>query len=192
MSTRPPPTVTWWAGSRTTKRSCHWAAQGRSSSIWARASSPGPKISRSRSLTRAIRSAVPMYSLSSDPGHRSLKPRHSLEVHVDDPAGDDLVRPHQGVPRSMSLSIPARLSATRPPTGPFSIGRLWDCIPRTRTRSPEGITSSSSSMLTVPPCSVPVTTVPEPLMVKTRSTQSRGRPSPPARAHWRSPHRWPL
>ena len=59
--------------------------------------------------------------------------------------------------------MPARFSATRAP-GPDPSSRSWcDSRPRTRPRRPPGSITTSSSTASVPPPSVPVTTVPAPL-----------------------------
>ena len=80
-------------------------------------------------------------------------------------------------PRMRSfLSTPIRLAATRLPGPTFSTFSLWRCSPRTRTKRPPGTTSISSPTPIEPSTSVPVTTVPKPLIVNTRSTGSRGRP----------------
>ena len=50
-------------------------------------------------------------------------------------------------------------------------------MPRTRALRPRGSRTTSSSRASVPPVSVPVTTVPAPLAANTRSTQRRGRPA---------------
>jgi hypothetical protein len=80
-------------------------------------------------------------------------------------------------PRATSvLSTPVRFTATLVPGG--ALWTLWLCLwrPRTRTRRPRGTTSSSSPTVRVPSARVPVTTVPNPLIVNTRSTGSLGRP----------------
>ena len=80
-------------------------------------------------------------------------------------------------PRTRSfLSTPIRLAATRLPGPTFSTFSLWRCNPRTRTKRPPGTTCISSPTPIEPSTSVPVTTVPKPLIVNTRSTGSRGRP----------------
>ena len=80
-------------------------------------------------------------------------------------------------PRSRSLlSAPMRFAATRLPGPTSSTFSLWRCSPRMRTILPPGTTSISSPTLIDPSASVPVTTVPKPLMVNTRSIGSRARP----------------
>ena len=72
--------------------------------------------------------------------------------------------------------MPLRLAATRllgPTDWTFW---LWRCRPRIRTSRPPGTTSISSPTLSEPSTRVPVTTVPNPLIVKTRSIGNRGRP----------------
>ena len=76
-----------------------------------------------------------------------------------------------------SFSMPARLTATRPPGNATSALRPCCWTPRTRTVWPRGSTSSSSPGDRDPSTRVPVTTVPKPLIVKARSIGSLGRPS---------------
>ena len=78
------------------------------------------------------------------------------------------------MPRASSaVSTPARFSAVRCPAMACSAAAPCTCTPRTRTRLPAGWTCSSCSLWTVPEISVPVTTVPKPFMVKTRSMGRR-------------------
>src|ERR1022692_1946509 len=69
--------------------------------------------------------------------------------------------PRDRVPRA----APRRLSATRATALTWSAGSLRDSIPRTRTTSMAGVTSNSWPRRTVPAGSVPVTTVPLPLIL---------------------------
>ena len=77
---------------------------------------------------------------------------------------------------SPSLLTPRRFSATR--ASPLAAGTRSpsDWISRTRTGRIEGVTTSSSPWWMVPAGSVPVTTVPLPVMLNARSTQSRTGP----------------
>ena len=80
-------------------------------------------------------------------------------------------------PRARALfSTPAMLTARRAPGVPSVTLCLWVCRPRMRPRCPPGWISTSCPTRRVPCCRVPVTTVPKPVMVKTRSMGRRGRP----------------
>ncbi len=84
-------------------------------------------------------------------------------------------------PRAMAfLSMPARFKAQRWPATPVSLAWFWAWMLRTRTRVPAGISrksDASSPARTCPAWAVPVTTVPWPASVKTRSTASLKRPA---------------
>ena len=69
--------------------------------------------------------------------------------------------------------MPRRLSATRATPGRLSAGSPSDCSSRTRTGRIDGVITSSSLRCTVPAGSVPVTTVPLPVMLNERSIQIR-------------------
>ena len=75
-----------------------------------------------------------------------------------------------------SIATPTRLAATRLPGSTVSRRALWVCSPRSRDFKPAGTISTSWPTESEPSISVPVTTVPEPAMVKTRSMGRRGRP----------------
>ena len=80
-------------------------------------------------------------------------------------------------PRARALfSTPAMLTARRAPGVPSVTLCLWVCRPRMRPRCPPGWISTSCPTRRVPCCKVPVTTVPKPVIVKTRSMGRRGRP----------------
>ena len=74
---------------------------------------------------------------------------------------------------SRSRSAPTRLAATRETGHARSSCSLWVWRPRIRARSPFGYSSISSPVCRQSPVSVPVATVPAPLIAKTRSTNSR-------------------
>ncbi len=74
------------------------------------------------------------------------------------------------------VATPVRLAATRLPGVAVSTRVLCVCRPRTRDFKPEGTISTSCPTRSEPSINVPVTTVPEPAMVKTRSMRSRGLP----------------
>src|SRR6266498_4796535 len=85
-------------------------------------------------------------------------------------------------PRSRSaLAVADRFTATRLTGSATSRVRLCVCSPRIRARWPEGRTSASCPTAIEPPVSVPVTTVPAPRMVNTRSMNWRGLASRPGR-----------
>ncbi len=78
------------------------------------------------------------------------------------------------LPRSTAArSTPCRLTAVRWPALEAGTAWPWVCSPRTLACSPPGNTSTRSSTRSRPAISVPVTTVPKPLMVNTRSMGSR-------------------
>ncbi len=72
-----------------------------------------------------------------------------------------------------SAGTPLRLSATRATPSTWSAGSPSACRPRTLTGSDDGVSSSSWPLRIVPAGSVPVTTVPAPLIVNERSIHSR-------------------
>src|SRR5919204_521909 len=77
-------------------------------------------------------------------------------------------------PRRICLrSTPGRLAATRRPGPVRSTDRSWTWMLRTRTSSPAGSARSRSFSPIEPDQSVPVTTVPMPRRLKTRSTKMR-------------------
>ena len=77
--------------------------------------------------------------------------------------------------RTSSVDTAFRLRATRCPASARSTGSPCTCTLRTRVRRPEGSTSTSSPVRADPLHRVPVTTVPAPLMLNTRSTGRRRR-----------------
>ncbi len=76
-----------------------------------------------------------------------------------------------------SREVPARFAATLETGYAVSTRRWWVWSVRILERDPDGRSSTSSPTAIGPPVSVPVTTVPEPLIVNTRSTCWRGRAS---------------
>ena len=174
----PPATVVAGLGIRSTKRSWSAAAIGRSRYSWTQPSSPGRISPPSRTITRAETSAVPAWSRSCDPWRtgcgeegrtRSFASARRVAVTAPTAASTS--------PRDSSLfSTPVRLAATRLPGPAFSTLSLWRWSPRMRTGRVPGTISISSPTLIDPSTRVPVTTVPNPLMRKTRSMGRRGRP----------------
>ena len=71
------------------------------------------------------------------------------------------------------VASPARLSAVRPPPATSSTGAPWTWTSRTRTVSSPGTTRRFAPRASAPPRSVPVTTVPRPLIRNARSTARR-------------------
>ncbi len=63
----------------------------------------------------------------------------------------------------------------RVPADERSTGPPWTCSPRTFAIVPPGRIATSSPVATVPPITVPVTTVPNPFIEKERSTGRRNR-----------------
>ncbi len=78
-----------------------------------------------------------------------------------------------------AVSKPARFTATRCPAAACATGLPCTCSPRTRQVPPPGSSATSSSTLTLPDSSVPVTTQPKPLVVKARSRGRKSGPSAP-------------
>ena len=77
-------------------------------------------------------------------------------------------------PRSIAArSTPWRFTAARWPATAVATDWPWVWIPRTLAWSPWGYTSTRSSSVTWPAATVPVTTVPNPRIVKTRSIGRR-------------------
>ena len=78
------------------------------------------------------------------------------------------------IPRpNMPGDAPRRLTATLATPRACATFSLSDSMARILTGRPAGASSSSSPVRTVPAGSVPVTTVPLPVMLNTRSTHSR-------------------
>ena len=81
------------------------------------------------------------------------------------------------IPRRKSpTSRPVKLTATRLPGATLSCFLLCICKPRTRLLRPPGWISTSWPTPKRPSISVPVTTVPKPLILNTRSIGRRGLP----------------
>ena len=78
--------------------------------------------------------------------------------------------------RTWSGCTPVRLIASRLPGTPTSSAFLCVCSPRMRVRNSPGTISTSSPTLNWPLLRVPVTTVPKPEILKTRSIGRRGWP----------------
>ena len=129
-------------------------------------------------MARQPISTVPVCSVSeapcrSDRGEsastRTIASRRRVEDSVPGGASTS--------PRATSsFSTPVTLTARRPPGDATSTFRPCCWSPRTRTVRPCGTISSSSPTDRTPSTSVPVNTVPNPLMVKARSMGSRARP----------------
>ena len=129
------------------------------------------------SASRAGVSRVPWWTCTRSPcsGRRSDTKRSSASRRkVGRRSASALAR--RSPRATSSRPTPTRLTATRCPAGARSAGWSWTWTPRTRARRPAGSTVSSSPRAIAPDHSVPVTTVPAPLTVNTRSTCRRAPP----------------
>ncbi|MDR8883436.1 hypothetical protein FEP62_05253 [Burkholderia multivorans] len=140
---------------------------------------PAASVSPSSSATCATRCSVPRCTCSGDQCV-SVRPASSTSVSSTSTRGDVAASRASATvsPRSMSaLSMPARFSAQRSPAQPASTGRFCAWMLRTRTSRAVRAIASVSPFFTRPANAVPVTTVPCPASVNTRSTASRNSPS---------------
>ena len=185
-NTWPPATVSCRPASRRTKLSPTSRTTGRDRERRANASPPGDSSLVSYSLTRASRSAEPAYSLYaprevsgwSRPRTGRITPSN-IEVALHRPGSASTS------PRSRSaLVVPDRFTATRLTGWATPRDRLCVWSPRIRARWPDGSTSASCPTASGPPVKVPVTTVPAPLIVNTRSTNWRARPDRSGGGAW--------
>jgi len=104
----------------------------------------------------------------------SWRRRQELQPQVRQPRCFEHPRRRQGHASRQVFCACARQVQRSPLTSDCGVCHLpMHCAPRTRTRRPVGKTSNSSSRRIVPATSVPVTTVPKPFMVNTRSMGSR-------------------
>ena len=101
-------------------------------------------------------------------GSRGDSRTSSSLVRVQRPASTSAM-PRAGTPAGM----PRRLTATRATPAADVTGSFMDSRPLILAGRSDGASSSSRPVVTVPAGSVPVTTVPLPLMLNARSTQSR-------------------
>ena len=103
----------------------------------------------------------------------ALRSSHTSTVSVASPKCESVsVSPRDTDSRDASV----KLTAVRAPGGAASISRLCDCSERTRALRFPGCNTAFWPFSSTPPLSVPVTTVPIPFRVNTRSTASRGLP----------------
>ena len=141
--------------------------------------SPGSRRSLS---SRVIRAAV-----SADPVKKSKKRHSAQQVRGRREArGQEDIAARGGFkPPGVASTMPRLAAALPHPRGsrprgyPVLCSRpcaLGTCRPRIRARNPPGSMATSWPARKVPSMSVPVTTVPKPEMVKTRSTGRRGWP----------------
>ena len=140
----------------------------------AQAVCPGGNSERSSSTISAMVSAVKQWKCTRERSRRGRAPGSSVICA----SARRVVRKPPGAARVMprarsSRAAPARFSAVRWPARASSAVALCTWIPRTRRRRPEGNSSSSSSLRMLPESSVPVTTVPKPFTLKTRSMGRR-------------------
>ena len=170
-----------WA-SRTMKRSPGAAHSASSTTSCTRPRAPGAMPSSDRSTACARRRAVPrcrcsgaqLPSVSAASGSSS---RSTSRLRVGRKARASAIQSPRAI---ASRPVPARLSAQRCPARASSLGRFWAWMERTRTGVPAGASTrwARSSPASVRPANtVPVTIVPWPGRVKTRSTARRNRPS---------------
>ncbi|CUI81837.1 Uncharacterised protein [Achromobacter xylosoxidans] len=182
-STRPPPTVRVAWALRTMYRSPGIAHTGSSNTSCTQPDWPGASASADSGTTCATCRAAPMCTCSGVQA-RSGASAEGSSVKATSTWRDGRKQRASAIqsPRVIALlSIPARFRAQRWPAAPVSLGWFCAWMPRTRTRVPAGIrrrSASSSPARARPPCAVPVTTVPWPASVKTRSTANRNRPAP--------------
>ena len=175
--TTPPAIVRRRPDSRRTNRSPTSRTSGQDSVILTNAPSAGTCFTSYRRI-RASRSAAPACSLNAprDVIGRSSDRTGSMrasrtDVAVHRPAGA------RTSPRAIRARSAVRLAATRETGDALPTSRWCVWSPRTLARVPDGRSSTSAPVVSGPPVSVPVTTVPEPLIENTRSTCRRGRPS---------------
>ena len=175
-------------------------ARRRSSRPASRSAAPGGRRARRRLATRAAAARArrrPARARRRRAGARARAPRRSPRGRG--PARRRAVRARRAAARARrrgstwpaaSRAGRARRRARAPPPrhrrgsrpcgcrpAPGRRVSPCTCRPRTRTRRPDGSASSSSPSASSPPARVPVTTVPNPLSEKTRSTGRRRRPS---------------
>ncbi len=177
------------AGRRAPRRRPAWTSARRAA---ARPCRRGPRIpggrgarSRDRSPpapappgTRARRGRAPAPRAG---GRQTRSPSarapSSEQPHLDrqPPARGPRTPGEQAVPPAAARrrARPPGRSATRSPAPARSRTSPCTCTPRTRTEAPLGRAVSSSPGRTSPQCAVPVTTVPDPAIVNTRSTAIR-------------------
>ena len=171
----PPPIVTTGENWRMMKRSPGKSSAGSASLSCANASSPG--LSRLARIQPDFRDRLLRVGVKVDAGavFERLGGVEQRELRIDSSRWSEMCPAMASVmPRARSsVETPARFSAVRCPAMAASAGEPCTCTPRTRTRLPAGKTSISSSLRIVPATRVPVTTVPKPFMVKTRSIGRR-------------------
>ena len=141
-------------------------------------SAPGSNASPASTMTLQPTSDVPVCSNISAPWRSARGAEASTRTCASMRRVDCSVLGGASTsPRASSLfSTPITFAATRLPGAAVSTLALCRCKPRTRTRRPLGTASSSAPTLRLPSTSVPVTTVPKPLIVNTLSMGRRGRP----------------
>src|SRR5438876_183915 len=166
---------------RITKRSPASATSGASRRSRAKPRLPGASSAPSSSRARAMISLVPACRrtrsrlLSGRVASWRISRTTSASVVAESVPAMPMTSPRSTAARSR----PWRFTAVRWPATERSTA--WPCAwsPRIFATSPRGKTSTRSSTPSAPAASVPVTTVPKPLIVNTRSMGSRGSCSVP-------------
>ncbi len=160
---------------RTTNRSPRAATAGRSSRSCASALAPAFTLSPSSSTSRPMISLAPRWNRtrvlaghSRGPSASSSKRTSSVVEAFSDPGATS-----QHPRSTSSRSTPCSATAVRWPASAASTVAPCTCTRRTRTVRPSGSSSSVSPIAMRPRHSVPVTTVPKPSTVNTRSTGRR-------------------
>ena len=175
-STTPPPMVTTGENCRRINRSAGSSNMGCAVRSCAIAVSPGRISFVPCNTTSATASSVKACRCTRA---RSRKGRALLSTVNETSArdvGSNTPAAARVMPRAkacVETSVPAKFSAVRCPAVAVSADRPCTSMPRTRARWRCGKISISDSLLTAPATSVPVTTVPKPFMVNTRSMGSR-------------------
>ena len=176
-STTTPPAIVSF-GVRSTKRSPRTTATAVSSLICAHAASPGRNVSASSRRTWPFASSANEWNVTCMLWRSACgRPATAWSRASSTSVALNVRGALATSPRRRSLlSMPVMFTAVRVPGDARSTESRCDCRPRTRPRRPPGITSISIPARSSPSISVPVTTVPKPPIVNTRSIGRRGRP----------------
>ncbi|PMQ15731.1 hypothetical protein JaAD80_13980 [Janthinobacterium sp. AD80] len=176
-STMPPPTVCVACALRTTKRSPGTPCMGASNTSCTLPVWPGDSVSPSSMTARASWCAAPRCTCSGDQAFRCT-PASGSRVRVTSRRSEHCASAGATIqlPRSMrSRAMPARFSARRWPAMPVSAARFCAWMLRTRACASPGTSCRVSPVAAMPASAVPVTTVPCPDKVNTRSTPRRNK-----------------
>ncbi|MNQ71176.1 hypothetical protein D3C85_858380 [compost metagenome] len=173
----PPPTVCVACALRTTKRSPGTPCMGASNTSCTLPVCPGDRVSPSSMTARASWCAAPRCTCSGDQAF-SCTPASGKSVSSTSRRSEHCASSGATIqlPRSMrSRSMPARFSANLWPAMPVSAARFCAWMLRTRACAPPGASCSMSPTCARPASAVPVTMVPCPDKVNTRSTPRRNK-----------------